>query len=128
MDFSQFRLPTDSFQDLGANGRQKRKRGPAQPGSAHKYAWVPWGWFLRVTHLPQPAVVVAVCLCRESSRQGGGSFPFRLHWLTRYGIPRSNVSRGLAALERVGLVAVERRPGLPSLVTVLDAEASGGSS
>ncbi len=41
--------------------------------------------------------------------------------LSRLSVDRSSASRGLAALEAAGLVAVKRRPGRKPLVTLLPA-------
>ena len=50
-------------------------------------------------------------------------FELALDDWAEFGLSRFSASRGLDTLERAGLVSVVRRPGLPPIVTIVDATA-----
>ncbi|MEO8901138.1 MAG: hypothetical protein ABI488_05650 [Polyangiaceae bacterium] len=84
---------------------------------------IPWWWLQAAMKLPGRALAVGVAAWLQAGLRGTTErLPVNL---SRVGVDRSRASRGLAALERAGLVQVERRPGRPPLVTLMMGKAPG---
>ena len=66
--------------------------------------------------LPGRALAVGIACWFEAGIAGKREISVNL---SRVGVERTAASRGLAALERAGLVQVERRPGRKPLVRVI---------
>jgi DNA-binding transcriptional ArsR family regulator len=86
---------------------------------------IPWLWLERAGELPGKALAVGLRVwfaagCRDSSSVTVN--------LSRTGLPRRTAQRGLIALERAGLVAVERRRGRPPVVTILNGVPDNGAT
>jgi hypothetical protein len=77
---------------------------------------IPWSWLLKTMVLPGRALHVALVLWFRAGLAGNGVVSVNL---SRLPVDRSAASRGLAALEAAGLIAVRRRPGRKPLVTIL---------
>ena len=87
---------------------------------------VPWRWIQAASLLGGKALHVGLALWQ---RKG-----VTKSWVVRVslrsidlGFDRSNASRGLAALEKDGLVQVERSPGRALLVTIIDIDHPEGT-
>ena len=85
---------------------------------------LPLHWTMRAGALEGKALLVGLLLWYESGLQRGARrFPFNISRAARkHGVARSSLSRGLTALERAGLVQVDRAAGRKSLVHILDVE------
>lgn len=79
---------------------------------------VPWPWLARAAALPGRALAVSVVLWHYAGMARTRTVALNLSRLP-LAIERSTASRGLSALERVGLVRVQRLPGHKLLVTIL---------
>ena len=83
---------------------------------------IPGEWLHRAAELPGRALHVALALWYlagvEKRRQ------VKLTWgvFARFGVSPDAGGRGLVALERAGLVAVDRPPGRCTVVTILESE------
>ena len=78
---------------------------------------IPWAWLARAMALPGKAVHVGIAVWMAAGIARNGLIAVNL---SRLPIGRSAASRGLAALERAGLVSVQRTAGRKPLVTVLE--------
>jgi DNA-binding transcriptional ArsR family regulator len=82
---------------------------------------IPLRWLKEAARLPGKALAVALEVWFFAGLRGQAVVSVNLSRLhTAEQIPRSTASRGLAALEEAGLVAVERKPGRKPQVTILE--------
>jgi hypothetical protein len=94
-----------------ANDPDRRKlRGP-----------IPWSWWIRACRLPGRALHVASAIWATVGWNGGRSAgcEFPLDGWADLAVSRKAVRLGLSALESDGLIMIESRAGLPSIVTLL---------
>lgn len=80
---------------------------------------VPLAWLARAAQLPGRALHVGVLLWFQHGMAGADRVRVRTSTLRSFGIDRYAEYRGLTALERDGLVRVERAPGRRPFVTIL---------
>lgn len=99
----------------------KSKRPPRHKG----HEWflkgpIPGEWLTRAAQLPGRVLHVALALWYLAGVERDRCV--KPTWATwkRFGVSPDTGARGLAALERAGLVAVDRHPGRCSLVTILE--------
>lgn len=106
-------IPTPARVALGPQRRRYEKflRGP-----------VPWGWLQRASGLGGKALNVGIALWRQRGISNRSTVKLSMSSLDM-GFDRSTASRALRALERAGLVTVERASGCSPLVTIIDDEA-----
>jgi hypothetical protein len=82
---------------------------------------IPLNWLSAAGMQPGKTLHVAVGLCFWAGVKRSRQVPLSMSWLrTTFGVDRYSGYRGLAALERVGLVSVIRHRGRKSMVTLLD--------
>jgi hypothetical protein len=86
---------------------------------------VPWNWIVQASELPGKALIVGLCLWRLRGAVGNDTVMLGNVELEPLGIDRAAKSRALAALERAGLVTIERNLGRLPMVTL---RSSGGLS
>jgi hypothetical protein len=79
---------------------------------------VPWEWLIVASQLPGKALIIGLCLWRLMGATGHGSIPLSNSELQPFGIDRAAKSRGLVALEKAGLITVDRKRGRWPVVTV----------
>ncbi|HTB77318.1 MAG TPA: hypothetical protein VK762_28935 [Polyangiaceae bacterium] len=77
---------------------------------------IPWTWLLRAMSLPGRALHVGLHVWQLAGMRGSAVVALSL---SRLGVERTSASRGLAALERAGLVQVARGRGRKPIVTIL---------
>lgn len=78
---------------------------------------IPWWWLKAAMALPGRALAVGLaCWLQAGLRGSRADLPVNL---SRAGIPRTSAARGLAALERAGLVRVHRHRGRKPLITIV---------
>jgi hypothetical protein len=81
---------------------------------------IPWNWLRKAAHQPGKTFHVAIVvwflagICRKKSVR------LEKKALRELGLNRHAAYRGLKALEKVGLICVERHPGHSPIVTVND--------
>jgi hypothetical protein len=83
---------------------------------------MPWDWLQQAARLPGSAWAVGLCLWKLSGCRRSRTVPFRLRRAEDLGVSLWAARHGLRALERAGLVAVERHPGRNPIVTLRDVE------
>jgi DNA-binding transcriptional ArsR family regulator len=121
LDLERFRLPEEGHHRLPKTGRPPRRirgekfiRGP-----------IPLSWLGVAAGLPGRSLAVALELWFWAGLRDQTTVEISLSNLrTASGISRSSASRGLAELERAGLVSVERHPGRKPSVTILGVNAA----
>lgn len=89
---------------------------------------VPWTWIVRGSQLPGKALIIGLCLWRLKGTTGKASITLSNSELRPFGIDRAAKSRGLAALEKARLIAVERRQNRWPVVTLLRSRSMLGTS
>ena len=114
---------TDATDELQTSTPARTVLGPQR----HRYEKflrgpVPWGWLQRASGLGGKALNVGLALWRQRGISKRSTVKLSMSSLDM-GFDRSNASRALRALERAGLVTVERAPGCSPLVTIIDDEA-----
>lgn len=87
---------------------------------------IPWIWWLSASQLPGKSLQVAAACWLLAG--WGRSAEFELAWAAwaELGLTRFSASRGLATLERAGLVSLDRRPGRSPIVLILDSVSRSG--
>ena len=81
---------------------------------------VPWSWIKAAARLPGSALAVGLTLWRLSGATKSKTVRLANSETEALGVGRSAKSRALVALERAGLVIVERRIGCLPKVTILE--------
>jgi hypothetical protein len=81
---------------------------------------IPWAWLVSAGRLPGKALHVALVLHLLRGLQRNARVHLESKHVRSFGFSRHSANRGLARLERAGLVAVERRPGRSHMVTILE--------
>jgi hypothetical protein len=118
------RIPAEPSED--ADGEEEevlpdktygRRRGS---GGLYLRGPVPWPWLLRAAALPGKALVLGLMLWQLAGMRRVRSVTFCLSRAAKDGVPLSTARRALRALERAGLVTVERPAGYGLLVTLPD--------
>jgi hypothetical protein len=80
---------------------------------------IPWNWIIRASRLPGQALVLGLCLWRLKGATRKDTVMLSNTELEPFGIDRAAKSRGLAALEKEGLIKVDHKPGRWSNITLL---------
>jgi len=110
----------------GANGvPPKRPRRPRHaPGELFLRGPIPLAWLARAANLRGKGLAVALALWFQAGmRRNDSRVTLTAKVCDRFCVGRKASYRGLAALERVGLVAVERHVGRAPVVTLLPVDA-----
>lgn len=79
---------------------------------------IPYEWVARAAALPGKALHVAIMIQFHAGVRSGGELVLSLSSMKGFGVSRHAAARGLSALERAGLVAVNRAPGRAPRVTL----------
>jgi DNA-binding transcriptional ArsR family regulator len=109
-----------SFVAMHGLADESRKVGKTRSGAKQFLKGpVPWAWIVRASQLPGKALVIGLCLWRLKGTTGKSSIPLSNSELRPFGIDRAAKSRGLAALEKAGLITVNRKQGRWPIVTLL---------
>jgi hypothetical protein len=118
-----FGLPPPQALALGTVARVARKVAAPRPHYDRFLAGpVPWAWVEAAAKLPGKALHVGLALWRLRGITKAWTVKLNLSAIDL--VPdRSTASRALSALERAGLVVVDRSDGRASVVTIVDAEA-----
>ena len=96
-----------------------------RPGELFLKGPIPWSWVTIAGQQRGRALHVAVALWHAATLNRAGEVAFPSSFLKGMGVDRFAANRGLAALEKAGLVAVARAPGSKAVVTLLEAPADG---
>lgn len=82
---------------------------------------IPWDWWYVALRLPGPSLRTATACWLTAGWERSGVFDLGLGEWSELDLSRQAAGRGLVELESAGLVVVERRPGVPPIVTLNDA-------
>jgi hypothetical protein len=82
---------------------------------------IPMSWLTIAASLPGKALQVAVGIWYWAGIKRTREIALSISWLSNLRVDRFSGYRGLAALEKAGLVSVVRHPGRKPIVTLLDA-------
>jgi hypothetical protein len=113
IDLEQLRLPSNKT----AVGRRTDLPRHRQGGKFLKGP-IPWTWLVEAARLPGKALHVGIGLWFLAGMRRSAQVTLSMKILRSLGVSRHSAYRGLLALERAGLVAVQRHPGRNSLVTI----------
>lgn len=92
-----------------------------KPGQKFVKGPIPLDWLSVAAKLPGKALHVAVALWFRAGIRKSNQMRFPMSWLDRvFGVNRTSAYRGLAVLEKGGLVSVVRHRGRASIVTLLE--------
>ena len=91
-----------------------------KPGQRFLKGPIPWEWLMTAARLPGHALHVAVLLWHLVGVKRSCMIRLSAKKALELGTSRSAAYRGLAVLERSGLVAVSRRRGRSPVVTLLE--------
>jgi hypothetical protein len=80
---------------------------------------IPWNWIIRASRLPGKALLLGLCLWRLKGATRRDTVVLSNTELAPFGIDRAAKSRGLAVLEKAGLIRVDRKPRRWSNITLL---------
>ena len=124
------KFDVERFRTVGPVGpaTTANRRSPLarRPGEKFLKGPIPWPWLTKAMSLPGRALHVGLRLWLESGMARSMDVAPSLSSMERdAGVSRFAASRGLAALEAAGLVAVERHAGRKPRVRLLDATNSG---
>ena len=86
---------------------------------------VPLPLLQKAARLPGRALALYLAIRHQSDLRRGQTVTLSAAYLRDWGISRYAQDRGLVVLETVDLITVERRPGHPARVTVVDGAAKG---
>ena len=110
-------LPVNRFKQSLDNKKPPRHK----PGEKFLRGPIPWDWLCRAAHQPGKALHVAIAIWFLAGIKDNRKLVLSNAVPRMLGVNRHAKSRGLKALERAGLVVVERQRGRSPLVTILDA-------
>ncbi len=113
------RVPTSDF--LGTGLQTSALQPLYKPGKGEKFLKgpIPWSWLQGAASSSGKALHVAVALWFFVGMSRRLTVAVNLSRLGDLGVSRDSARRGLHALEKRGLVFVQRHPGRKPLVTVL---------
>ena len=81
---------------------------------------IPWDWLTVASEQPGKALHVGLVLWFLQGLKKNYTVPLSQDKLRKIGVTRSSAYRGLASLEKAGLVSVVRHIGRNSIVTILE--------
>src|SRR5262249_17899727 len=89
---------------------------------------IPLKWLTMASSLPGKALHVALAIWYGSGLRKSAMVPLSRKWLTSFGVNRYAAYRALTALEKQGLISVQRHRGRKPIVTLLDVSAGSQDS
>ena len=115
-------IDLESYRIQPGNGPQplKRQKQPRQwAGSWFLRGPIPGEWLGKAAALGGRALHVALAVCHAAAMERSDQARLTRKVLQRFGVKADAGRRGLAALERAGLVAVERHAGRCPTVSIV---------
>ncbi len=123
-DIDALRIPDGTVMRTPSHSSPTR---PRQPGKFLKGP-VPWSWLERAMSLPGKALHVGIQVWHQMGLTRSSEVSISMSAMDRMGVDRFASSRGLAALEKAGLVSVVRHSGRKAIVTVLTVPPAQGAA
>jgi hypothetical protein len=118
IDLERFRLPSNSHADHRQSKHTDACTRQYSPGRFLKGP-IPLDWIITAAKLPGKALHVGIALWFLAGLKRSRTVVLTPSWMRQIGLNRDAMYRGLAALERTGLVTVLRQPGKASRVTLV---------
>ena len=112
-------VPVTNLLETGAGRFDKAEAFARSRGGRFLRGPIPWDWIRRASQLPGKALILGLCIWRLSGATGKNMVLLSNSELQPFRIDRAAKSRGLAALEKAGLIAVSRKPSRWPLITLL---------
>lgn len=106
-------LPTTT-----ATGQEKYRLPQPGPGELFLKGPIPWKWMTTAGMQKGRTLQVAVALWLAASLERNARVSLPSSFLRNMGVDRFAAARGLDALEKLGLVTVERASGRKAIVTL----------
>jgi hypothetical protein len=102
----------------------------SRPRSPEKFlkGTIPWAWLARAMPLPGKAMQVAIQIWRDMELAKSNEVSISMTGMAKIGISRFTASRGLATLEKAGLVSVFRHAGRKPQVVLVVTSAQPGAA
>jgi hypothetical protein len=114
-DIDALRIPQGTVMRMPARSSPPK---PRQPGKFLKGP-IPWSWLERAMSLPGKALHVGIQVWHQMGLTRSSEVSISMSGMNRMGVSRFAASRGLAALEKAGLVSVDRHAGRKPVVSIL---------
>lgn len=110
----------------GAVGKAKPSNRPPRHKAGERFLRgpIPWRWLEAAGRLPGKALHVAIAVWHLVGIKKSRTVKWEPSAVAHWRLNRLAVYRGLQALERAGLVAVDRRNGRCPVVTINDVHGS----
>jgi hypothetical protein len=112
-------MATGRVVEADAGGLEHVAVEPAGKSNRFVKGPIPWNWLIKAAQLPGQALVLGLCLWRLKGATRKDTVTLSNTELRPFGIDRAAKSRGLAALEKAGLIRVDHKPGCWSNITLL---------
>ena len=112
-------VATDAFVEPDAAASENVKAKLGHNSKRFLKGPIPWSWIIRASGLPRQALVLGLCLWRLKGATQKDTVLLSNTELEPFGIDRAAKSRGLAALEKAGLIKVDRKRGRWANITLL---------
>ena len=112
-----FHLPSGTMKP---QFRQSRKLPRHKAGEKFLKGPIPWLWLIKAAKLPGRALHVGIVLWFLAGMKRSHQISLSRLQLTNLGVKRHSGYRGVEALERAGLVSVDRKRGRQAIVTLLE--------
>lgn len=116
---SQITASTSQLANLRLLPRDKNKPPLHRIGEPFLKGPVPWTWLQVAARLPGKSLHVGLVLWRKAGIEKTLEIQVNLSRLRDLGVSRFSGYRGLAQLEKAGLVSVIRRPGGKATIKLL---------
>jgi hypothetical protein len=112
-------VATDEFVETHAAAPENVKAKLGHNSKRFLKGPIPWNWVIRASELPGKALVLGLCLWRLKGATRKDTVLLSNTELEPFGIDRAAKSRGLAALEKAGLIKLDRKRGRWANITLL---------
>lgn len=121
IDIGKLALTSDFKPECSKNKSLPRHK----PGEKFLKGPIPWGWLTVAGNLPGKAIHVSTAIWFIAGMKNNPTVVLSFKILNDLGVKRNAAYRGLAALEKSGLVSVVRRRGRCPRVTINDFQKGG---
>ena len=116
IDLDKYRLPAEALKSPKLPKRAPRPRR----GEQYLRGPIPWPWLSAAARLPGKTLHVAVAIWFVAGLKNNRTIRFRPAVGRGLGLSRYAAYTGLAALEKLGLIQVDRQRGRSPIITIVD--------
>jgi len=114
LDINALRLDSVQLSTQRLRGSRRQRRGSFLKGP------IPWQWLKTASMQPGKALHVGIAIWRLAGLTASNSVRLTRGALADLGVQRLSAYRGVQALERAGLIVVERHRGRCPIITILE--------